>query len=495
MKKDSIKKYIILIVLVIIIVIEIITLSCIIITKKNKEKQLAQEVINLEQNFIENNKTSNSNIAEEIIAEIHQASIENEQREKEQKAKRKEILQKRKALLAEEAKKNNTNSTNPVTDKIAISKILNGKLGNINYTSKLEDLGIPLIQKYPTQTVSRNVWDMQTYNNRIYIGSGDYDANTGPVDVYYYDTEKNQFINEATLQDEQINRFVIVDNELIITGTDPKKGWDYGSYFVWKDNNWTENRTLLGGIHNFDLVKYHGKLFAGIGNDSDSSIVMSSDGGKTFSYVYMYADENTKVEVNSETSGTHRIYDLMEHKDKLYALGYNVVYEYKENENIFVKINNGVFLLGSWYGKAPGLGKYVPLKTKLEFAGNAIFINGSIKYTDDLSKGLVSLKQKEFDNTEYKYSAYVYDAIIINGELNVLCATPITKGLTIENGYIISVYKTKDFEGWEPVLYFEYKDFARSFEYCNGYYYFGIGTKLEETDDGTNSGRILRVKI
>lgn len=503
-------------ILTIIIVIEIIAFSFIIFIKNNVQNYETELVMSSDE--IYSNET-NTDETEKIITKLKQAKIEMEQREQELNIKREEILIKRKALYQKEMRasggntstniaSNNsvTNSvTNSATNSVANSvanSVTNGSINSdvndtkkynikvseiidrsreaINYTAKIEDLGIPLIKKYSSNTkahiYSRNVWDMQAYNNRIYIGSGDYDLNTGPVDVYYYDIEKEEFVNEGSLPDEQINRFVVIDDQLIITGTDPREGWNLGNYFVWKDNAWMKKRVLPGGIHNFDLVKFHGKLFAGIGNDTDTSIVMSNDGGETFSYVYMYETKDKRLEFDSSVSGSkHRVYDLIEFKDKLYAFCDNKLYEYKEEENIFMKVSDKTIS----YGSAPGL-YYVPLKTKLTYDERAVLVNGSIKYTEDL----LNYTTLTFDKT-----TYVYDALVINGELHALCATP------GKEGYVISVYKSRNLQDWEPVMYFEYKDFARSFEYANGCFYFGIGTKLQSTDDGTNSGRILKVKI
>jgi len=351
----------------------------------------------------------------------------------------------------------------------------NDNTDELDYTKEVKDLGIPLISKYPNDILSRNVWDMQLYNNRIYIGAGDYDKNTGPVDVYYLDLETEEFVKEGSVDDEQINRYVVIDNQLIITGTDPREGWDYGSYHVWNDNSWTKNKTLLGAIHNFDLVKYHDKLFAGIGNDSDTSIVMSTDNGETFSYVYMYDDESTKLEVNSTTSGQYRVYDLIVFKDKLYAFCNYKLYEYIEEENIFLKRS----LYQIYYGSAPGL-YYVPLKTKLVYDDKLILINGSIKYTENLDS---------FTTVGFNETTYAYDALTIDGELYVLCDTP------VDDRHVIKVYKTTDCQKWDLVMYFNYKDFARSFEYANGTFYFGIGTIKSTTIDGANSGRILKAKL
>lgn len=375
------------------------------------------------------------------------------------------------------------NIENDITDEtgeneIKVIDLVLGKAEN-DYTSQIEDLGIPLITKYPDTTeahvLSRKVWDMQLFNNRIYIGSGDYNLNTGPVDVYYYDITNEKFVKEATLPDEQINRFVVIDNKLMITGTDPQEGWEMGNFFIWENNNWIKKRNLLGGVHNFDLIEYKGNLFAGLGTVSNSSIVMSEDNGETFSYVYLYNDLGEKIDINENSSAAYRVYDLFEFKNSLYAFCNRSLYKYNEEGNRFEKVPSNRIDYGTM-----NVTSHVPLKTKTVFDDKLVLINGSIKYTEDL----LEYKTVAFDQT-----TYVYDVLERNGQLYMLCNTPVS------NGFITSVFKTEDCVNYELELYFNYTDYSFSFEYADGAYYFGIGTTANSGEKGANSGRILRIEL
>jgi len=502
------KKYLILIG---IIIVELVIFSTMTMIGKNKQNNL-QVVAN--HNIGEQTQEDEIDVTgsvEELKMKIKQAKLEAEQYEQELQAKREEILKRRQALYAKEGgnsstvtnnnsttsnnnsnsssnngSNNSSNSNNTTNNEnnqeatkdnvIKISQVIDGKKKELDYSNKIEDLGIPLINKYPNDPASRTVWDMQLYNNRIYIGSGNYDTNTGPVDVYYYDLTKEEFVKEGTLQDEQINRFVVIDDQLIITGTDPREGWEYGNYYVWDNDSWITKRTLIGGIHNFDLVKFHGKLFAGLGNDSDSSIVMSTDGGETFSYVYMYTAENEKLYFDpTSTHSQHRVYDLFEYNGKLYALcDIDDIYEYKEDKNIFLKM----------YESDRGTDSYKwDLKTKLVYNNKLVIVEktaASLRYTDNL---------QSFTTILYDYkNSWPFDALVIDDELYVLCSTYLN-----EKEYIVSVHKTKDCVNWELVMYFNYEMKPSSFEYANGSLYFGMGTGYYGTEE--NSGRILKVKI
>ena len=65
------------------------------------------------------------------------------------------------------------------------------------YKARYKKLGVPLADYYTTGGIHRSVWDIEAYNGKIYISSGDYDKNKGPVTVKYYDTDKKEWVNDA----------------------------------------------------------------------------------------------------------------------------------------------------------------------------------------------------------------------------------------------------------------------------------------------------------
>jgi len=81
-----------------------------------------------------------------------------------------------------------------------------------------------------------------------------------------------------------------------------------------------------------------------------------------------------------------------------------------------------------------------------------------------------------------------WDLLVKNGVLYVLSAIESDKDKTKR---IIRVTATRDIKAWQPLFQFESPSFARSFEYLNDVFYFGLGC---ETDDlGSETGDILRM--
>lgn len=82
-----------------------------------------------------------------------------------------------------------------------------------------------------------------------------------------------------------------------------------------------------------------------------------------------------------------------------------------------------------------------------------------------------------------------WDLLVRDGVLYVLTAV---ESDTNQNMWLIRVTATHDLKAWQPLFQFESPTFARSFEYLNGTFYFGLGC---ETDDPRpETGSVLRVQ-
>ena len=162
----------------------------------------------------------------------------------------------------------------------------------VPYEATYTDLGIPALREYPEGIPARNIWDMIVVGDALWVGGGDYDKNSGPVTMHYYDLAAGQWQTANALPDEEISHFVTVGETVIATGTDPKENWDLGNYYrLTADRTWETVRNLPGGIHNYDMVEFDGRWFAALGVvEGNSPIVCSADGGETFSAVPMQKD-------------------------------------------------------------------------------------------------------------------------------------------------------------------------------------------------------------
>ena len=68
-----------------------------------------------------------------------------------------------------------------------------------------EDLGVPLAPRYandPAQRIAMTPRDLILFRGNLYVGSGDWGGNLGPVEMYCYDTAQKRWIHSGTLPDE-----------------------------------------------------------------------------------------------------------------------------------------------------------------------------------------------------------------------------------------------------------------------------------------------------
>lgn len=251
------------------------------------------------------------------------------------------------------------------------------------------ELGIPLAQKYPGGDLARCVWDMAIHEGGIFLGSGDYDKNRGPVEIWRYDIAGNVFTQSGTVPDEEVNRFSFIFDTLVAPGIDPKEEWDWGNFYAYEGGEWVKHRTLPGGVHCFDIVEYSGMIFAGLGVEDGagySPIVYAFDINDPFKPLSLYKDGAPR-----DTAGYEyiRVYDFFLVGEDLYALLYLYdsegqlphayeLYRYGYDEDAF-------FFEDDWKEMFARIKyKYIHIGEKVLFDGSLFFTTGYLYETSDM---------------------------------------------------------------------------------------------------------------
>lgn len=323
------------------------------------------------------------------------------------------------------------------------------------------------MEYYPEDPVSRSPWDIEVYDNKVFVGGGDYDKNTGPIPAYYYDIEESCWINSGILPDEQIDRIKVIHDALFIPGCDPKESWEYGNLYTYQDNQWITMRSIPGGIHQFDIIEYHDMIFVGLGvNPGEYPIAVSTDNGITFRQMMMYKDGkllNTSIPNSPDvTSLIIRVYDFFLFNETLYAYCCT-------NSNIsthveIYKFENGAF---HYYCNLPENIKtkrtsYKTFNNNLEYNGKLFFTTGNLYVTDDLNKA---------ERMDFPGDSAITDLRIINDKLYALVV------LKNEDGsFRNSIWKySKANQTFIELLYYSFPCPALSFTYDNSIFYFGMG--------------------
>lgn len=200
------------------------------------------------------------------------------------------------------------------------------------------NIGAPMVDYFDDgRAESRNTWDMVVYDGKLYIGAGDYDRNTGPINLNAFDIEKREWFDTGLLQDEEISRFRVYDNTLYAAGIDPKADWAYGNFYYTNGDDWTTVSNVPGAVHMFDMIQFDGKMFYGLGtgNYSSAPVKMSADGGETYTNVPFYKDGNLLM-AEKDFNYT-RVYNFFILKDELYCYFRN----YTSSSELLNKYGNG----------------------------------------------------------------------------------------------------------------------------------------------------------
>lgn len=385
----------------------------------------------------------------------------------------------------------------------AMAKVSNVPINSADVTSKIELLGRP----FAKTPYANNVWDMQLYRDKIYLGHGNSSnmgvaPNSGPIPVIYFDTATSSFNRQAVsnsnpgivpstkmvVDEEQIDIYKVLDDKLYIPGNDSDgEQWNFGNFYRLDGDVWTKYRNLPLGVHVYDLALYQGKMFAALGTEDKPTILISHDMGVSWQKF-----------ANINTFGL-RAYTLFELGGKLYASGMmypaNKIWNDKTNfleinanlEKKDVVIYGNKILPGLTYqqGTVPynKIGKNVNFDNKLVYIAGGVFNDGQLLPKSlNVMTAINQARRVVLPDTK----ALPTDLLLRNGKVYVLTYTFQNKNL-----YINRVYQTTDLINWHEILRFSQDTYAKSFEEHEGDFYFGLGTDPDVVSP--SSGKILRV--
>ena len=129
------------------------------------------------------------------------------------------------------------------------------------------ELGIMSDKKYGEETLANCCWDIKIWNGQVFRGAGDYDKNTGTAAVLAFDIATQTWQSYGTVPDQAIHSYEEIAGTLYAPGIDPTGGWELGNCYVLEDGKWKVRRNIPNGIHNFDMIEFDGKIFAGVGTE------------------------------------------------------------------------------------------------------------------------------------------------------------------------------------------------------------------------------------
>jgi len=338
-----------------------------------------------------------------------------------------------------------------------------------------ELVGTPFIE---APRYARNVWDMQRFRGRIYLGHGDSGENRGPIALWSLDPATGRLARGFETREEQVELFRVVDGELHVPGHDPRGRHPDGNFYRLEAGGWTLHRTIPHAVHAFDLASHGSRLFAAIGSGGSPghpTLLASANRGRTWTPV---------------TDEVQRMYTLFELRDTLYAAP-KLESRGPPDGRELLRFDGARFV-------STGLGGAVLLPQLADTAGRIIRpleFRGALVYVvaggtfDWRPASLAAAQRLDAPRTVALPSAEAvpYDLLVRGDTLYVLAAAPSPSG-----GSLIYVYATGDLERWRELFRFNAPTFARSFEESGGDFFLGLGSTLRAPSPAT--GAILRVR-
>lgn len=347
--------------------------------------------------------------------------------------------------------------------------------------AQVAELGIVTERGFGPESYANCAWDIKIWNGQVFRGAGDYDKNSGATPIFAYDIAAQKWQNYGTVPDMAIHGYEVIGGKLCAAGIDPSGGWDMGNYYYLQDGKWKTQRTIPNGIHNFDMMEFDGKIFAGVGTeDADDTVAVSTDGGVSWSYVPLYKDGQP-----FDTTGYKwtRTYEFTRYNGQLYALlsfqmGFGsqyMLFRYEDGKMVLVNEQVSPLIGGISVGRKYWNGEF-------EFDGACYLTASKLYAIRDFSN------KENFEIIEMPNGERVADACLKDGVIYVLSSKQDYK--TKEYSVVIYKSTTGKTGSFTPVAEFTYPVAPISFDTDGNHFYVGMGYN---TNAKAKSGMVLRV--
>jgi len=415
----------------------------------------------------------------------------------------------------------------PLEDLYSTTESIREEAPEVLEIPGLEAVGSPWRDRYPEEggwAAARSIWDLQAWDGKLYLGGGDSAENAGPVDVIYYDPATGVFASEFTVDDEEIEKYRIIDGWLYIPGHDAMEPWELGNIYVNDGSGWTKLRTIPKAVHVYDIAKIDDELIAvgaqifedGAGYYGGGAFFFSQDAGHTWTTQFTPATHYSGSDVyNPLQPDSVRFTELFEFKGRLYASGWLMptLYVYDSGRFVFVDVSpfpgatsedgipcadvpqvasdyvDDLMSDDEWYDAFDHYAQCITARITNHgiLDGQLVYIGGTfyrdhgwrafgLFAADQLVEGHVR-QLGGFDDGEPR------DLLTANGQLLLLTTS------SVNDAFQSRVHVTDDLDEWTQVAEFTADAPAYSIEILDEYLYIGLG------GDHPGSGNIYRIAL
>jgi len=338
-------------------------------------------------------------------------------------------------------------------------------------------MGNPNRERFPKDDklhcLARSVWDMHFYKGRIYIGSGDWGDNQGPIDIWSFGPSEDAktritFTKEFTVDGESVERFRSYAGRLLVPDIDPKESWEFGNLYIKENGGWFKRRTIPNSIHVFDVAYFDGKLYVTTGTKQGAGLYESNNWGVTWTrYI---ADEVAFYD--------ERYFEMAILGDMLLVTTVSAkhICRFKDGklERLAISLFPGETM--RWllpYRLTPFAGGIL-----YTFRGPGENTPKPLFFLNDLEQGALVVQQFQRER--------VQDIIVRSAVCYVLTSR------SSDNGYDNAVYQSADMKKWTLIAKFNTKAIAYSLERMDGVFYVGLASP--DDHPYSESGSICRLE-
>ncbi|WP_299408131.1 hypothetical protein [Acaryochloris sp. IP29b_bin.148] len=343
-------------------------------------------------------------------------------------------------------------------------------------TKRLERLGTPFAtgQYAKSQPYARNVWVMYPFQNQVYLGHGDSNANQGPIPLWFFDPQSQQFQFNFVAPEEQIRDFQRINATLYTPGIDSRESWKFGNIYRFQKRRWQKVRTLPGGVHVWSIQGFKRQLWSVIRRrDNRGYLLRSANNGRTWQDVQTLRPDPAL---------------MAQFEGSLYVFPGGSPWQIDTTLRPIHRTDLERTQLFPDHSQATQITKVVPYQSRLAYLGHlSRYVSYSAQGAKVLNRedphlqppGLFVARSLKPNQTQVRRislnpNEVPWDLVATRQGLYVL--TSERQQRTGQQRFVNRVRQATDQDLWCEVLTFESDTFARSFTQLQGKWYFGLGT-------------------
>ena len=323
--------------------------------------------------------------------------------------------------------------------------LANISLGSRTFTLISNRWNIPGVQNHAVGSYGERIWDLEEFGGKIYIGLGDWAAQSGPRPIVSYRPSTNSFVTERTINSDAIENYKRVSPFLFAPHTD-ECGSGVGTTDYTQDGvSWTTAPSHDGGMHCFDATYQNGRIYVATGSSAGAQIRSMATGGSSWSMEY-------------QTTGFERFKYIGSDSTTVFVTSEGANRSFAKKDGAWFEVTTSG--TNPWPVTANGVMRMIYGTLCMELLGSKLKLTTTIHYVG------------------YQQQASVAQAdVVIPYEVVYIIST--------NNDATKEIYASSDFVNWKPIFTIEDQktrgavDAMKSawcLAYCNNTLYLGMST-------------------